>query len=91
MGPKWDIGWREWSVHLAQDRDWWRVLVTRWWTFGFWGHEVSYPRTYLQGIKKDTKKCMIAGPWAEVWKQDLPKMNINGNHSDVSFGLRTQL
>jgi hypothetical protein len=21
MGPKWDIGWREWSVHLAQDRD----------------------------------------------------------------------
>jgi hypothetical protein len=44
-GIKWtlgEIGWGgvEW-IHLTQNRDCWRLLWVRWWTFGFWLHEVS--------------------------------------------------
>jgi hypothetical protein len=44
MGSLWILGRLAGSVdwiRLAQDRDWWRAVVMRWWTFGFLRHGVS--------------------------------------------------
>jgi hypothetical protein len=45
MASEWILGRLaggvEW-IHLAQNKDRWRLLWIRWWTFGFWRHGVSY-------------------------------------------------